>query len=46
MNYEKLYFAFIEKYKNQVFEDGVYTENTISFLAMQEAMIQRKTLSV
>lgn len=26
MNYEKLYFAFIEKYKNQVFEDGVYTE--------------------
>ncbi len=26
MNYEKLYFAFIEKYKNQEFEDGVYTE--------------------
>ena len=26
MNYEKLYFAFIEKYKNQKFEDGVYTE--------------------
>lgn len=26
MNYEKLYFAFIEKYKNQVFDDGVYTE--------------------
>ena len=26
MNYEKIYFAFIEKYKNQVFEKGVYTE--------------------
>lgn len=26
MNYEKLYFAFIEKYKNQEFEVGVYTE--------------------
>lgn len=26
MNYEKLYFAFIEKYKNQVFDEGVYTE--------------------
>lgn len=26
MNYEKLYFAFIEKYKNQEFDDGVYTE--------------------
>lgn len=26
MNYEKLYFAFIEKYKNQEFEDDVYTE--------------------
>lgn len=26
MNYEKLYFAFIEKYKGQVFADGVYTE--------------------
>lgn len=26
MNYEKLYFAFIEKYKNQVFEVGTYTE--------------------
>ena len=26
MNYEKLYFAFIEKYKNQEFEAGVYTE--------------------
>lgn len=26
MNYEKLYFAFIEKYKNQEFEKGVYTE--------------------
>lgn len=26
MNYEKIYFAFIEKYKNQVFENGVYTE--------------------
>lgn len=26
MNYEKLYFAFIEKYKNQVFNVGVYTE--------------------
>lgn len=26
MNYEKLYFAFIEKYKNQEFEIGVYTE--------------------
>jgi len=26
MNYEKLYFAFIEKYKNQVFDRGVYTE--------------------
>lgn len=26
MNYEKLYFAFIEKYKNQVFDKGVYTE--------------------
>lgn len=26
MNYEKLYFAFIEKYKNQKFEVGVYTE--------------------
>ena len=23
MNYEKLYFAFIEKYKNQVFEVGL-----------------------
>jgi len=26
MNYEKLYFAFIEKYKNQVFDEGTYTE--------------------
>lgn len=26
MNYEKLYFAFIEKYKNQEFDVGVYTE--------------------
>ena len=26
MNYERLYFAFIEKYKNQKFDDGVYTE--------------------
>lgn len=26
MNYEKLYFAFIEKYKNQGFEVGTYTE--------------------
>lgn len=26
MNYENIYFAFIEKYKNQEFEDGVYTE--------------------
>ncbi len=26
MNYEKLYFAFIEKYKNQEFEMGTYTE--------------------
>lgn len=26
MNYEKLYFAFIDKYKNQAFEDGTYTE--------------------
>jgi hypothetical protein len=26
MNYEKLYFAFIDKYKNQEFEDGTYTE--------------------
>lgn len=26
MNYKKIYFAFIEKYKNQVFEKGVYTE--------------------
>lgn len=27
MNYEKLYFAFIEKYKNQAFEAGEYTES-------------------
>lgn len=26
MNYEKLYFAFIDKYKNQVFDQGTYTE--------------------
>lgn len=26
MNYQKLYTAFIEKYKNQVFESGEYTE--------------------
>lgn len=26
MNYEKLYFAFMEKYKNQEFDVGVYTE--------------------
>lgn len=26
MNYEKLYFAFIEKYKNQVFDENEYTE--------------------
>lgn len=26
MNYEKIYFAFIDKYKNQVFEKGAYTE--------------------
>lgn len=26
MNYEKLYFAFIEKYKSQAFDNGVYTE--------------------
>lgn len=26
MNYEKLYFAFIEKYKNQEFDEGTYTE--------------------
>lgn len=26
MNYEKIYFAFIEKYKNQKFDVGVYTE--------------------
>lgn len=26
MNYEKLYFAFIEKYKNQEFDAGTYTE--------------------
>lgn len=26
MNYEKIYFAFIEKYKNQNFDSGVYTE--------------------
>lgn len=26
MNYEKLYFAFIKKYKNQVIDKGVYTE--------------------
>lgn len=26
MNYEKLYFAFIEKYQNQVFDEGTYTE--------------------
>lgn len=26
MNYSKLYFAFIEKYKNQVIDAGVYTE--------------------
>ncbi len=26
MNYEKLYFAFIEKYKNQEFGEGTYTE--------------------
>jgi len=27
MNYEKLYFAFIEKYRNQHFEQGEYTES-------------------
>lgn len=26
MNYKKLYFAFIEKFKSQVIEDGLYTE--------------------
>lgn len=26
MNYKKLYFAFIEKYKNQKFDEGTYTE--------------------
>jgi len=27
MNYEKIYFAFIEKYKSQEFGEGVYTES-------------------